>query len=100
MCEYSIATICCSTRYIDKILKYYNELTAQGYVVLANLMPYNNQDEFDKEMVDDMHLSKIGIADEVHFLLKDDEMDESVEKEFQYALKINAIMVIKDIDEI
>ena len=97
MCEYPIATICCSTRYMNEILQYYNELTAKGYIVLADLMPHDKQDEFDKEMVDDMHLSKIGIADEVHFLIKDNHMGESVEKEFQYALKINSIIIIKDI---
>ena len=32
--NYEIATICCSTRYIEKIIELYNELTERGYIVL------------------------------------------------------------------
>ena len=82
---YPIITICCSTRYIPDIIDYYNKLTEQGYIVLADLTPHDKQHEFDKELVDRMHLSKIDMSDEVHFLLKDNHMGESVKKEFEYA---------------
>lgn len=82
---YPIITICCSTRYIPDIIDYYNKLTEQGYIVLADLTPHDKQYEFDKELVDRMHLSKIDMSDEVHFLLKDNHMGESVKKEFEYA---------------
>ena len=85
MNRYPLITICCSTRYIQEIIDYYNELTQKGYIVLADLTPHDKQHEFDKELVDKVHLSKIDMADEVHFLLRDNHMGESVTKEFEYA---------------
>ena len=85
MDKYPIITICCSTRYIPEIIDYYNELTQKGYIVLADLSPHDKQHEFDKELVDKIHLSKIDMADEVHFLWRDNHMGESVKKEFEYA---------------
>lgn len=83
--KYPIITLCCSTRYIGNILEYYNMLTTQGYIVLADLTPHDRQAEFDKAMVDKVHLAKIDMADEVHFLVRDKHMGESVSKEFEYA---------------
>ena len=83
--SYPIITISCSTRYINEIINYYNELTQKGYIVLADLTPHDKQGEFDKELVDKVHLSKIDMSDEVHFLLRDQHMGESVKKEFIYA---------------
>ena len=85
MNRYPIITICCSTRYISEIIEYYNELTQKGYIVLADLTPHDKRHEFDKELVDKVNLSKIDMADEVHFLLKDKHVDESVKNEFEYA---------------
>ena len=82
---YPVITICCSTRYISEIIDYYNKLTQEGCIVLADLTPHDKQHEFDKELVDKVHLSKIEMADEVHFLLRDNHMGESVTKEFEYA---------------
>ena len=82
---YPIITICCSTRYISEIIDYYNKLTQDGYIVLADLTPHDKQHEFDKELVDKVHLSKIDMSDEVHILLKDNHMGKSVKREFEYA---------------
>ena len=45
-----IITICCSTKYRDKIIDYYNELTEAGYIVLADLTEHDRQDKFDKDV--------------------------------------------------
>lgn len=86
MNKFPIITICCSTRYIPEIIEYYNKLTQDGYIVLADLTPHDKQEEFNKELVDEVHLAKIDMADEVHFLLKKDNyMGKSVSNEFKYA---------------
>ena len=69
--NYKIATICCSTRYIDKIIELYNELTERGYIVLADLTDHDRQEEFNKEMIDDMHKTKIDMADVVYRYIYD-----------------------------
>lgn len=92
--DFPIITICCSTRYTKEIIDYYNELTQKGYIVLADLTPHDKQNEFDKELVDKVHLSKIEMADEVHFLLRNNYMGESVKKEFLYALDKEKYMKI------
>ena len=100
MMSYPIVTICCSTRYRDEIIKLYNELTKRGYVVLADLTDHNDQLNFDKVMVDQMHLHKIDIADKVFFLLKDNHMGESVSKEFEYAKNKSKSIYIVELKEV
>ena len=92
--SYPIITISCSTRYITEIIEYYNKLTQKGYIVLADLTPHDKQAEFDKELVDKVHLVKIDMSDEVHFLLRDNHMGESVRKEFEYAKEKEKYMKI------
>lgn len=86
MNKFPIITICCSKRYIRKMINYYNKLTQEGYIVLADLTQYNKQEEFDKELVDKVHLAKIDLADEVHFLLKYDKDLEKLNKELRYSI--------------
>ena len=92
--SYPIITRSCSTRYIPEIIEYYNKLTQKGYIVLADLTPHDKQAEFDKELVDKVHLAKIDMSDEVHFLLRDNHMGESVRKEFEYAKEKEKYMKI------
>ena len=95
--DYKIATICCSTRYRDVIIKLYNELTEQGYIVLADLTDHNRQNEFDKEMIDNMHKRKIDMADLVYFIVKDGRMGKSVTNELNYAREKNKEYMIREI---
>ena len=95
--NYKIATICCSTRYIDKIIELYNELTERGYIVLADLTDHDRQEEFNKEMIDDMHKAKIDMAYVVYFLIKDGYMGESVTDELNYAREKNKEYMIREI---
>lgn len=95
--NYEIATICCSTRYIEKIIELYNELTERGYIVLADLTDHDRQEEFNKEMIDDMHKTKIDMADVVYFLIKDGHMGESVTDELNYTREKNKKYMIREI---
>ena len=97
--NYEIATICCSTRYIEKIIELYNELTERGYIVLADLTDHDRQEEFNKEMIDDMHKAKIDMADVVYFLIKDGYMGESVTDELNYAREKNKEYMIREIND-
>lgn len=93
---FQVVTISCSTRYITEIINYYNKLTQEGYIVLADLTPHDRQHEFDKELVDKVHLAKIDMSDEVHFLLRDNHMGESVTNEYLYAKNKNkAIKIVQ-----
>lgn len=89
MDNFKIVSISCSTRYRDEIINLYNKLTCEGCIVLADLTDHDKQDEFDKEMVDRMHLKKIDMAEDIYFLVKDNHMGESVTKEFEYAKSKN-----------
>ena len=84
--KYPVVTICCSTRYLDKVVEHYNELTHTGHIVLAELSDHDKQNEFDKRLVDDVHLAKIDMSDEVHILVKNGEMGESVTEQYNYAM--------------
>ena len=95
--KYPIATICCSTRYKTEILKLYNELTEQGYIVLADLTDHEKQNEFEKNMIDNMHRQKIDMASVVYFLVKDNHMGKSVKEEFLYVTENNKPYKIKEI---
>ena len=97
--NYEIATICCSTRYIEKIIELYNELTERGYIVLADLTDHNRQEEFNKKMIDDMHKAKIDMADVVYFLIKDGYMGESVTDELNYVREKNKEYMIREIND-
>ena len=83
--NYEIATICCSTRYIEKIIELYNELTERGYIVLADLTDHDRQEEFNKEMIDDMHKAKIDMADEIFVINVGGYIGDSTRSEIQYA---------------
>ena len=94
--KYPVVTICCSTRYLNKVIEYYNELTHTGHIVLAELSDHDKQNEFNKRLVDDIHLAKIDMSDEVHILVKNGEMGESVTEQCNYAM--NKCKIIKVIE--
>lgn len=86
MKDYPIVTICCSTQHRVELIRYYNDLTEKGYIVLADLTEHDRQGAFDKEMVDDMHKRKIDMSDEVHFLVAEKHIGDSVGDELAYAI--------------
>lgn len=86
--KYFIATICCSTRFREDIIRIYNELTERGHIVLADLTEHDKQEQFDKPMVDEMHLEKIKMADIVYIVTKDGCMGKSVRIENEFAKRL------------
>ena len=91
-----IVCLCGSTRFTEAMLVKQWELTKQGYVVLSwCALPswyFSGEDkthigdqEGVKEIVDEGHLRKIDLADEVMILNVGGYIGESTEREIEYA---------------
>ena len=68
--NYKIVTLCGSTRFKDQFLEAQKRLTLEGCIVIGvGLFGHSGDDEVwkpgTKEMLDDMHLRKIDLADEI-----------------------------------
>lgn len=68
--KYKVITLCGSTRFKDEFLRVQKELTLKGYIVISvGLFGHSGDNEVladgVKEMLDDMHLAKIDMADEI-----------------------------------
>lgn len=103
-----IVCICGSTKFIDEHAIYRWELEKQGIIGLGiNLLPINHGYEKDhqaekdgvKEILDNLHLRKIDLADEVHIINKNGYIGESTRREIEYAIKQNKLIkyIYKDI---
>ena len=71
--DYKIVTLCGSTRFKEQFLETQKRLTLEGYIVISvGLFGHSGDDEVwkpgTKEMLDDMHLRKIDLADEIVLL--------------------------------
>lgn len=62
-----IVTICGSMRFFPQMMELAAELTRQGVIVLAPfaVVPQDEQDGELKEMLDRLHIEKIGMSDRV-----------------------------------
>ena len=68
--NYKIVTLCGSTRFKDQFLETQKRLTLEGCIVISvGLFGHSGDEEVwkpgTKEMLDDMHLRKIDLADEI-----------------------------------
>ena len=68
--NYKIITLCGSTRFKEQFLEAQKRLTLEGCIVISvGLFGHSGDDEVwkpgTKEMLDDMHLRKIDLADEI-----------------------------------
>lgn len=68
--RYKVVTLCGSTRFKDDFFRVQKELTLEGNIVISvGLFGHSGDDEVwtagTKEMLDDMHFSKIDMADEI-----------------------------------
>lgn len=88
--NYKIVTLCGSTRFKEQFLKVQKRLTQDGCIVISvGLFGHSSDKEGwkpgTKEMLDDMHLRKIDLADEIFVINVGGYMGESTKREMTYA---------------
>jgi hypothetical protein len=91
--DYKIVTLCGSTRFKEQYLETQKRLTLEGCIVISvGLFGHSGDDEVwkpgTKEMLDDMHLRKIDLADEIFVINVGGYIGESTKREIAYAEKI------------
>ncbi len=95
-----IICICGSTRFVEHHNEWKKHLTLEGYIVVGIelVIPQTHQqdpqhnDFHIKKLLDELHLRKIDLADEVLFLNVGGYMGESTRKELAYARNQNKII--------
>ncbi len=83
-------TLCGSTRFKEQFMQAQKELTLQGCIVISvGLFGHSGDAEVwtegTKAMLDDMHLRKIDMADEIFVINVDGYIGESTRREIAYA---------------
>jgi hypothetical protein len=90
--KYKIITLCGSTRFKDEFMEAQKRLTLEGNIVISvGLFGHSGDKEVwkegVKEMLDDMHLHKIDMADEIFVVNPGGYIGESTAREISYALR-------------
>ena len=90
--QYKVITLCGSTRFKEEFLKAQKDLTLQGNIVISvGLFGHSGDNEVFTEgvktMLDDMHLRKIDLADEIFVINENGYIGESTRREIDYAKK-------------
>ena len=95
--KYPVVTLCGSTRFKDEFMQAQKELTLRGYIVISvGLFGHSGDDEVwegkseneiteTKLMLDDMHKSKIDMADGIYVVNPDGYIGDSTWSEICYA---------------
>jgi NAD(P)H-nitrite reductase large subunit len=92
--RYKVITLCGSTRFRDEFIAEQKRLTLEGNIVISvGLFGHSGDNEALSEniktMLDDMHLRKIDMADEIFVINPGGYIGKSTEREIDYAIKIN-----------
>ena len=88
--RYPVITICGSGKFLDTMLQEEQRLTLAGYIVLmlgvkkTDVQRSHDLNQY-KDMLDEMHLRKIDMADEVYIVDIDGYVGESTKNEIEYA---------------
>ncbi len=88
--NYKIVTLCGSTRFKEQFLDAQKQLTLEGNIVISVGL-FGHSGDADvwkpgvKEMLDDMHLRKIDLADEIFVINVGGYIGESTKREIAYA---------------
>ena len=97
--KYPIITLCGSTKFKKEFIKVTEELTLQGVVVISVGLFGHADSKFDtvitpeiKKMLDNLHLQKIDMADQIFVINVDGYMGESTRNEIEYAKKQNKVI--------
>ena len=88
--QYKVITLCGSTRFKDAFIETQKRLTLEGNIVISvGLFGHSGDDDVwkpgVKEMLDDMHLRKIDLADEIFVINVGGYIGESTRREIAYA---------------
>ena len=92
--KYKIITLCGSTRFREEFTEAQKRLSLQGHIVISvGLFGHSGDEEVwtegIKEMLDDMHLRKIDLADEIFVVNPGGYIGESTRREIEYARSTN-----------
>lgn len=90
--KYKIITLCGSTRFRDEFMAEQKRLTLEGNIVISvGLFGHSGDSEVwsenTKDMLDDMHLRKIDLADEIFVINPGGYIGSSTRREIEYARK-------------
>ena len=85
--NYKVITLCGSTRFKDEFIEIQRKLTLEGNIVISvGLFDYSgNITDKQKTMLNNMHKSKIDMADEIYVINKGGYIGESTRDEIEYA---------------
>ena len=88
--RYKVITLCGSTKFKDEFLEIQKRLTLEGNIVISvGLFGHSGDEEVwnpgIKDMLDDMHLRKIDMADEIYVINVGGYLGESTRREIEYA---------------
>ncbi len=88
--KYKVITLCGSTKFKEQYLEAQKRLTLEGNIVISvGLFGHSGDDEVwtegTKAMLDDMHLRKIDMADEIFVINIGGYIGESTRREIAYA---------------
>lgn len=88
--KYRVVTLCGSTKFKEQYIETQKRLTLDGNIVISvGLFGHSGDDEVwtegTKAMLDDMHLRKIDMADEIMVINVGGYIGESTRKEIAYA---------------
>ena len=88
--KFNVITLCGSTRFRAEYERVQKELTLQGNIVISvGLFGHSGDDEVwkdgAKEMLDEMHLAKIDLADEIFVINPGGYVGQSTSREIAYA---------------
>ena len=91
--NYKIVTLCGSTRFREEFAEAQKKLTLEGNIVISvGLFGHSGDNEVwsknTKEMLDDMHLRKIDLADEIFVINPGGYIGTSTRNEIEYATRI------------
>ena len=89
-----IVCLCGSTRFVDTFIEAYANETDDGKIVLSvgRFKPVHGWDGKKKAQLDELHLRKIDLSNEVLILNVDDYIGESTRRELEYA-KLNGKII-------
>ncbi len=90
MYKYPVITLCGSTRFKNAFLREQKRLTMEGNVVISiGLFGHSGDkealNEDTKKLLDEIHLVKIDMADEIYVINEGGYVGESTRKEIEYA---------------